>query len=351
MKTIFVLAALLLSLPALAEDAAPGELLSRYWLEEPLTLGATVGLPSHLFSLSGSGTGKDKNLDFSPPQATDLTLTGGYGPFQFSYKLPVPQSAYSRSTYGRVSYTDFSFEFGRDRLAASVYYQDFSGFYTDLNGNTGNFSRVGPAEPDTSASTSASSSTTAPPDILQRPDIRTRHYGAVAWHSVPLKGEGDQAFKISFHTIYGKPDPGFNLDLVNSLFYDRAQAHADFAFVPAAKAATFGNGASLTGVDSHSAGAGVGLASSYVFESGTIFLDGLFLYGGGVQRQLAEYVSDHRWRTAYVDNVNLRTGVNYRGDHSQAGFHFWVNTLGSPVGDVRFNSSNLALELSYLRTI
>jgi hypothetical protein len=359
MKPLFLLAAAAFLLPPgalAAEDqpTAPGELVSRYWLEDPITLGGTLGFPNHVFSVSGAGTGKAKNLDYSPPQATDLTLTLGYGPFQFSYKLPVPQSSSSRATYGKADYSDFSFEFGRDRYAASVYYQTFQGFYADLNGNTGNFARIGSSDESDDASSGAfgaPGAVSAPQDILQRRDIHTRHYGAIAWHSIPLFGEGDQAFRISFQTLYDKPAPGFNLDLVNHAFYDRAQIQADAPLVPAKKASTFGNGAALRGLDAQSVGAGVGLASSYVFDESSFYLDGLFLYGGGLQRQRADYLDDHAWRTVYADNVNLRFGASYRGERQQAGLHFWVNTTAAPTGDVRIHSSNMALELSYLRTI
>jgi hypothetical protein len=337
------------------EDAPQGELLSRYWLEEPVTLAATIGLPNHLFSVSvddkSSGSDKQKNVDYSPPQATDLTLLAGYGFFHFAWRFALPQSASSKSAFGKASYDDFSLEFGRERVAASLYYQRFGGFFTDLNGNTDNYSRIGGGATNEPASSTSAAASAPPQDILKRPDISTKHYGAIAWYAVPVRGEGAQAFQIALGSLAGRPDPGFNLNLISNVFYDYAQIYGTLPFVPEKKAAVFGHGASLQGVDMHSLGAGVGMATSYVFESTRFFLDGLLTYGGGAQRQHTVFADDSAWSTVYVDNVNMKMGLNYRNDRQRAGLHFWVNDISSRVRDVRINSSNMAVELGYQHTI
>ncbi len=335
------------------EEVEKGELLSRYWLAEPVTLAATIGLPNHLFSLSVPGQSDDKlkNVDYSPPQSSDLTIAAGYGPFQFSWKFPLPPSAANKATYGDNEYNDLNFEYGRDRYAASAYFQSFRGFYTDLNGNTGNFARIDSGGGGSATDTTSASTLSAPQDILKRPDIRTRHYGVIGWYGIPLVGENAQAFQISFHSLFDSPSPGFNLDLATNIFYDRSQIHGGLPLIPSKKASLFPASQSLWGLDLHSAGAGTGLATSYVFQSTHFFLDGLFTYGGGVQRQRAEYLRDTHWTTAYVDNVNFRFGVNYQAELKKAGLHLWVNTLGSRVGDARVNSSNMAIELNYQQTI
>jgi Domain of unknown function (DUF4421) len=325
-------------------------------LEQPVTLGATLGFPNHLFSLGVLGAGDDrlKNIDYSPPQVSDLTLTAGYGVALLSWSFPMPQSSQGRQTYGKTKYNDFKFELGSERAAASLYFQSFSGFYTDLNGNTGNFARIGSGSGSSASSGTEESfggSSAAPPDILKRPDIRSKHYGTIGWYAIPLGSEGAQAFDISFKTLPRRPHPGFDWNLIGNALVDRATVNGSSPLVPEKKAQLFGRGASLTGVDLTTAGVGAGVAGSYVFDSGAYYLDGLFLYGGGAQRQRTQFTDDFRWTTAYADNVNLRFGLNYKTEWSEAGLHFWVNTLGSRVSDLRFNSSNMALELSYQRTI
>ncbi len=351
----------ILPVAAATDEAPEGELLSRYWLDEPVTLSAAFGVPNHVFSVSvdekNAQNDKQKNVDYSPPQATDLTLLAGYGFFHFAWKFALPQSAGSKSTYGKSTYDDFSLEFGRNRLAASIYNQNFRGFYTDLNGNTGNYSRIGRGSTSESSDKSdssfanSSSQPSAPQDILKRSDISSKHYGAIAWYALPLAGEDAQAFQITFNTLYGSPSPGFSFDMVTNFFYDYAQIHGGSPFVPEKKAESFGNGAFLQGVDMHSAGAGLGFATSYVFEPGKFFLDAMLTYGGGAQRQHLFFAGDSYWKTAYVDNFNMKMGLNFRNDRQQAGLHFWVNDVGSKVSEVRFNSSNMAIELGYQHTI
>lgn len=352
-KIIFLLA--LLPLTSLAakdepQDAAPGELVSRYWLDDPIVLGGTIGFPNHLFTLSsGHGSGTDRNIDYSPPQTTDFLFNIGFGPWQFAYKIALPQSSYSRNTYGAVDYSDFAFEFGKLAWAGSLYYQSFTGFYTDLNGNTGSYARIGNGSDTTSDSTSSNFGTA--PDIQKRPDIRTRHFGAVAWHAFPLRGDDPQAFKISLKTMFDKPEPGFNLDFVHNFVVDHAEITGASVLVPAKKADSYGKGATLLGVNTNSVTAGAGLVASYVFDSRFWSVDSLLLYGGGVQRQRADFLLDHSWKTVYADNFNFRLGVNYKADMDQLGLHFWVNTMGSKVADVRLSSSNMSFDLSYVRTI
>lgn len=339
---------------AAEEEVAPGELLSRYWLEDPLTISTTFGVPNHVFSISADGSSDtQKNIDYSPPQATDFTLAIGYGQFNFSWKQPLPQSSGSKNQYGRSTYDDFSFEWGRNRFATSLYYQTFSGFYTDLNGNTGNFARIGSGGGSSNDSTSfrdsTASSASTPPDIVKRGDINTRHYGAIAWYAFPLVGENAQAFQLTFRSIIDTPSPGFNFDLVTSLFYDYARVNAGGPFVPAKRSTNFGRGARLQALETYSGGTGVGFAMSYAFKH--FFMDGMFLYGGGAQRQQATFSDDKTWNTAYVDNVNMKTGFGFRMNQHQAGLNFWVNSVGSRVSDVRFTSSNMAIELGYQITI
>lgn len=331
-----------------------GELESRYWLEDPLRLAATFGVPQHLFSLSaGPDSDKLRNLDYAPPQATDLTLELGYGPFQLSWKQPLPQGDGSRRDFGRSTYDDFSFEWGRDRFALSLYYQTFSGFYTDLNGNMGNFARINtsPGDDNARAPSSPATSSALPPEIVKRPDIDTRHFGSVFWYAFPLVGENGQAFQLSLRSNADKPAPGFNFDLLSHAFYDQARIRAGSPFVPEKRAAVFGKGSRLQAVETHSAGAGLGFATSYVFPAAMFSLDFAFVYGGGAQRQHAVYSDDQRWQTVYVNNVNLRTGVGFLYERHKAGLHFWTNTVGSRVGDVQLSSSNMAVELGYGITI
>jgi hypothetical protein len=355
MQYFLILSLILLSPLAHAEEeVAPGELLSRYWLEDPLTISTTFGVPNHVFSLSADDSGStQKNIDYSPPQATDLTLAVGYGQFNFSWKQPLPQSSASKGQYGRSTYDDFSFEWGRNRFATSLYYQTFSGFYTDLNGNTGNFARIGSGGSG-SDTTSPSlrdnpSSVATPADIVKRGDISTRHYGAILWYAFPLVGENSQAFQLTFRSIVDTPGTGFNFDLVTSLFYDYAAVNASTPFVPARRSANFGRGAALQGIETYSGGTGVGFATSYAWSH--VFVDGMFLYGGGAQRQHAKFTDDKTWNTAYVDNVNMKTGVGFRMKQHQAGLNFWVNSIGSRVSDIRFTQSNMAIELGYQLTI
>lgn len=347
------------ALPALATiapeaRATTGELESRYWLEDPLRIQTTFGVPQHLFTLSsGPDSDKLRNLDYAPPQATDLTLAVGYGPFQFSWKQPLPQGNGSKRDYGKHSYDDFRFEWARERVAVSLYYQTFGGFYTDLNGNMGNFSRINSGSGASDNSTTAPSALAAslPQDILKRPDIETRHMGSIAWYAIPLVGENAQAFQLSFASAGDRPAPGFDLDFVSNLFYDQARIRGAVPFVPENRALLFGKGSRLQAVETHSAGLGVGLAASYVLPGALFSFDFAFLYGGGAQRQHAIYSEDHRWKTVYVDNVNFRTGVGFQSGKHQAGLHFWTNAVGSRVDDVRLTSSNMAIELGYGITI
>lgn len=340
--------------PAVAKD---GELESRYWLEDPLRLETTFGVPQHLFSLSsGPDSDKLRNLDYAPPQATDLTLELGYGPFQLSWKQPLPQGDGSKRDYGERSYDDFRFEWARERNAVSLYFQTFSGFYTDLNGNMGNFARIssGAAADDTTRSAqnaAAAAASSLPPDILKRPDISTRHYGAIFWHAIPVVGENAQAFQLSLRSSAEKPAPGFNFDFLTNVFYDRASIRAGTPFVPEKRAPLFGKAARLREVDTWSAGAGLGFATSYAFTGGMFAFDFAFIYGGGAQRQHATFTDDQRWRTVYVHDVNLRTGLGFRSDRHRAGLHFWTNTVGSRVEDANLSSSNMAVELGYGITI
>ncbi len=362
MRHLLILCVFLCAPLAFAEDneevVAPGELLSRYWLEDPFTITTTFSVPNHVFSLAAEGASdsdKQKNLDYSPPQGTDLTLAIGYGQFNFAWRQPFPQSNGSKAQYGRSTYDDFSFEWGRNRFATSLYFQTFNGFYSDLNGNTGNFARIGSGggSNDTSSNgfrdSSSSSTAATPQDILKRGDIRTKHYGAIAWYAFPLLGENAQAFQLTFRSILDKPSPGFNLDLVTSLYYDYATINGDTPFVPAKRSSKFGRGAFLQGLETYSGGTGVGFATSFAFSY--FYVDGMMLYAGGAQRQHATYTDDRAWKTVYVDNFNMKTGVGFRSDRHQAGLHFWVNSVGSKVSDVRFTQSNMAIELGYQLTI
>lgn len=349
----WTLAALLGAILAPFAHANNGELESRYWLEDPLRMAATFGVPQHLFSLSsGPDSDKLRNLDYAPPQATDLTLELGYGPFQLSWKQPLPQGDGSKRDYGERSYDDFRFEWARGRNAASLYYQTFSGFYTDLNGNMGNFARISTdGADDKPAATPSTTSPAVPADIVKRPDISTRHYGAILWHAIPLVGENAQAFQLSLRSLGERPAPGFNFDLLTNVFYDRAAIRAGTPFVPDKRAPLFGRAARLREVDTWSAGAGLGFATSYAFSGGMFALDFAFVYGGGAQRQHATLTDDRRWRTVYVHDVNLRTGVAFQSDRHRAGLHFWTHTVGSRVEDANLSSSNMAVELGYGITI
>jgi|GEM_PF-6105233 len=354
MRYTLVLSLLMLSTFAFAavEEVAPGELLSRYWLEDPLTISTTFGVPNHVFSLSADGSSSAQNsIDYSPPQATDFTLAIGYGQFNFSWKQPLPQSSGSKNQFGRSTYNDFCFEWGRNRFATSLYHQNFNGFYTDLNGNTGNFARIGSGGSNDSSSPSRDtpSSFAVPQDIVKRGDISTKHYGAIVWYAFPLVGENAQAFQLSFRSIIDTPSPGFNFDLVTNLFYDYATVNGSEPFVPAKRSSSFGRSARLQAVETHSGGTGIGFAASYAFKY--LFVDGMFLYGGGAQRQHLSFSDDQNWNTSYVDNVNMKTGVGFRMNKHQAGLNFWVNSMGSKVSDVRFTSSNMAVELGYQITI
>lgn len=337
--------------------AKDGELESRYWLEDPLRMAATFGVPQHLFSLtSGPEADKLRNLDYAPPQATDLTLELGYGPFQLSWKQPLPQGQGSKRDYGERSYDDFRFEWARERNAVSLYYQTFSGFYTDLNGNMGNFARIssGSAADETTRNAqnaAASAASALPADIVKRPDIATRHYGVILWQALPLVGENAQAFELSLRSMADRPAPGFNFDLLANLFFDRAAIRAGTPFVPEKRAPLFGKAATLKEVDTWSAGAGLGFATSYAFSGGMFALDFAFVYGGATQRQHTTFTDDQRWRTVYVHDVNLRTGLGFRVDRHRAGLHFWTNTVGSRVEDAELSSSNMAVELGYGITI
>lgn len=328
---------------------------AEYLLPQPLTAGLRLGFPSYVFSLSvepiGSQTEKETNVDYSPAPGSELTLSAGYGKYALSWKRPLPQSNGNQNTYGKSTYNDFKLEYAHEQVAISAFHQKYQGFYTDLSGQNGSYVRSGFGDTGTTEIPPRSPSVSAPADIQKRADIEAQHIGLIGYYAMPILEEDTQSFLLAFRNGPKRPRHGFGLDFLTNGSYDYAKVRGEQPFIPGKRVATFGSGATLRGIRMHSVGSAAGVASSYVLENRRTYFDGIFLLGAGLQSQKSEFLEAANSKLTFVGSVHLKFGISHKGDTHTLGMHLAVDNWSAKTRNLRFNSSNLALEFGYMLSI
>ncbi|MCO5142676.1 MAG: hypothetical protein M9962_06265 [Oligoflexia bacterium] len=323
---------------------------SSYLLTEPLDIHSILSFPAYVFSLSTTteGTKPERvNIDYSPPPATELSLGFSYQDFAFSWSRPIPQSSSNRNTYGEANYNDWRFEYGISRFALSVFHQRYKNFYTDANGKSDKYVRTEFGDDILEDKPTLKNSTYTPSEIIKRPDIRTQHSAAIFYYAHPILSDYPDAFMLSFRANAENTSEGFDLNWVSNFSVNHSKVESTYSLIPKNQTQKFKDAQDLIGSEAYSLGIATGLASSYVFSNSNFYLHGALLIGTTAQRQKTIYIQNQNWKNTIATVTHFRTGLVREGKTHSFSLGMIVDNWSYKINAIRFNSSNLGLELGY----
>lgn len=319
------------------------EVVEKNSIKKSLSLSSFFEIPTHSFLIS-TDSGRlnqqqvGQRIQYNPTFGPNIGVSGTYDFWilTLSKRLSFANQQ-DTQTYGKSDYDDLrvGYNFSKEFLVES-YYQNYRGFYTDLNGKEGLQTSFGSDNSQSSADSQSSSS-----HIISRPDISTLNYGLRATLALPLM----PLFKI-FSSEQEKKSMNWDFNFLTKAYYNHLSITGNQPLVPASTTNSFSPIASLKEYWTNTLGVGAGLG--VVVPASSQFIFGFdSILGVGFQRQTNVFV-DHEsvaYTTAQEMNSNLY--ADWKSENHGFRFGLYLDTFSSKVDNINFDSSSLGLNLTY----
>ncbi len=307
-----------------------------------LTVSSFIEIPTHSFLIS-TGAGRvdkrkvDQRIQYNPTFGPNIGVRGVYDLWSLSLSKRMSFiSDRDAQTYGRSDYDDWRIGYNlTETFFLEAYYQNYRGFYTDLNGQEGlqtTFDRGTQSLADNPAGQS---------QIISRPDISALNYGLRATFTFPLM----PVFK-AFSVEDEKENTNWDINFLSKIYYNRLGISGDRPLVPDSTANSFSPIATLKEYWSNTLGIGAGLG--VIVPATSRFTFGFdAMLGAGFQRQTNVFVDRSSVVYTVAQEMNSNLYMNWKGVDHGFRFGFYVDALSSKVDDINFDTTSLGVNLIY----
>lgn len=282
-----------------------------------------------------------KRIQFNTANDPEIGIQIGKGPYSLRYSTKVEgmkSLAYDDNEVGSTSMTDLKFNVDLGAYGLGVYYQNFNGFYADLNSSSGMTVRTGDQK-----SILADSSNPQGANIIQRPDISSYNYGLQTWLKIPIY---DHKSPDSLILVTTKEDFG----IVSSLKagYRRLAIEGSSPLIPKNMDDQFGADKSIQSIYQHALNAQIGFGMNfYVFDpvipyfSGSVGKEALIqtIEGGGNSETTAT--------GGDVAEFDLGTKYSANSHHFQVSWKFEIRSGELGFATLDSTRSMFGLEYAY----
>lgn len=348
-----IVAVVLLLLSSNARAAAPPTNTSAEAVSSrtPLKVESFIEIPSFLFLLSVDGGAastaySSRRVQYNPTFGPNLGIRASFSPISLTWTTKLrPGESYTRK-YGETAFSDIRMSATHKNWAGDIFYQRYDGFHADLNAKDGLSVQSGP---DASFANHASIGDTytgsSKEQIIKRPDISSKHYGAIAYHAMPVYPDQTtaRAFDFAFHS---GDVPDLAIDLIFNGYLNHLSIGGSSALVPEERQERFGEGAQARALNMNALGASTGLAFVMGFSK-PMYMNALVMLGGGLQHRTVELADNQFSGVGFLQNMNSRIGLGARGETQSFDVNIIFDVWRSSVKNVRLDSSSIGLVLTY----
>jgi hypothetical protein len=315
--------------------------------KSPSFIESFIEAPTHSFVIATPNgeeniSANAERIQYNPTFSPNIGIKAKFAQFEFSHSQKSPSSA-DPEIYGRSKYQDWQMNWRAMRwLSLSGFYQDYQGFYADLNGKDGLQSSFSTNEESEVLSTSKVAVFDDP--IKKRPDIRVKWVGAHITGALPLV----PIINASTTDPKQKLPDAMVFDLLVDGSYSVLDLAGSSSLVPEELHPTLATAATIRGFDATTTTGSIGLEAGFQMPSGTRFCFGAS--GGAGSQSQARTTTDGRLNLARGTNVHTMQAwlsFDYAGERHGWGLAGRTDTLSSEVRDLRLTSNRLAALASY----
>jgi hypothetical protein len=313
----------------------------------PSYLESFVEAPTHSFVIATPDgeenmSANAERIQYNPTFSPNFGVRAKFNKFVISHSQKSPSSA-DPKIYGKSSYQDWQVDVQPLRwLNLSSFYQNYQGFYADLNGKEGLQSSFSTNEEPEASSTARS--TTFEDPIKSRPDIQVKWLGAHITGALPLVPLINAA----------TPNPQQKLPeaMIFDLLLDGSYSVLDLggaaSLIPQELQTSLAAAAPIKSFEATTLTGSLGLEAGFQMPSGTRFSFGASGgLGSQAQSRRATDGSISAVQSSSVQTMRAWLSYDFAGERHGWGIAGRTDTLSSEVGNLRLTSNRLAALASY----
>ncbi|MCB0355450.1 MAG: hypothetical protein KDD40_00495 [Bdellovibrionales bacterium] len=286
---------------------------------------------------------KEKRIQYVPSATTSIGARVSYRNFSVSGKTEVFVDGSDHvEKYGRADFKDFRFDFSHDWWTHALLYQDYKGFYADLNATSGfaidnGDSGKGPVDND-----DYNNGTYDPTEnIIKRSDLKAQNIGVSTTLQIPLSDpyRSDALVEPLFGSLAG-------FHILAGAYYNQSSFAGDEPLIPAVHNVQFGSITDLEEVAYSSLGLDLGLlVNVYLTERNTIYFSGAG--GGGIQRLGTRYSLNEQIEWTTSGRFKFLMGYGYKGKIHRFDLSFTTEVWSTKIADTHFDVNSYNFMASY----
>ncbi|MCB0390110.1 MAG: hypothetical protein KDD58_02410 [Bdellovibrionales bacterium] len=286
---------------------------------------------------------KEKRIQYVPSATTSIGARVSYRGFGFSGKTEVfVDGSEHVEKYGSADFKDFRFDFTHGWWTHAILYQDYKGFYADLNSTSGytidtGDNNGGPVNNDDYDYDSNDQGE----NIIKRPDLEAQNVGISTTIQIPLidPQRNDALVEPLFGSIAG-------FHILAGAYYNQSSFKGDQPLIPAVHNAQFGSITNLEEVAYSTLGLDLGLlVNIYLTEASTVYFGGAG--GGGLQRLSTRYSLTEQKEWATSGRFKFNMGYAYKGKVHRFDLSFASEIWSTEIEDTHFDVNSYNFIASY----
>lgn len=278
----------------------------------------------------------EKRVQYVPSATSNIGLQLHLLGLEAYYKTELFSKDSSRAKkYGKSQFNDLRLSYDFGVFGIATHYQNYKGFYADLNSLSGISVQSGAAKADEPTNKNIKE------DIIIREDIESHNWGGElfkSWSVLHPYQNGalfqtDETFPI-----------GLNFQV--NLNYSRFNIEGSSPFIPSERRENFGEKATLSRVNYHRLGTDLGFDFKWFFSSKAHYDMG-FKIGPGLSTTSGRYDSGTVRETNPSTHMGFNTGFNYEGETHQFKIGFELESWDTKLDIIQLDVFSYWLTLQY----